>query len=69
MSLAYQQPTSEVVNVVDRDAFLKARDGQSLRVHILDKSWLTMEDALCIALNLEALDCLWEVDKGRGRAE
>jgi len=56
MSLAYPGPTSELIDVVGRDAFLEALGDPSLRVRILDKSPLTMEEALRIALNLEALD-------------
>jgi len=47
----------DVVNVVGIDAFLEALDDQSLRIHILHKSPLTMDEALRIALNLEALHC------------
>jgi len=55
MSLVYPGPNSELVDVVGRD-YLEALDDPSLRVCILDKSPLTMEEALRIALNLEALD-------------
>jgi len=56
MSSAYPGPNSELVDVVGRDAFLEALGDPSLHVHILDKSPLIMEEALRIALNLEALD-------------
>jgi len=56
MSLAYPGPTTGFVNVVGRDAFLEALGDQSLRVRILDKVPTTMEEALRIALNLEAHD-------------
>jgi len=56
MSLAYLGPNLELIDVVGRDAFLEALGDPSLRVCILDKSPLTMEEALCIALNLETLD-------------
>jgi len=57
MSLAYPGPSSELVDVVGRDAFLEALGYSNLRVVcILDKFPLTMEEALRIALNLEALD-------------
>ena len=56
MSLAYLGPNSELADVVGRDAFLETLGDPSLRVRILDKFPLTMEEALHIALNLEALD-------------
>jgi len=42
--------------VVGREAFLEALGDPNLRVCILDKSPLTTEEVLRIALNLEALD-------------
>ena len=54
MSLAYPGPNSELVDVIGRDAFLEALGDPSLHVRILDKSPLTMEEVLHIALNLEA---------------
>jgi len=56
MSLTYPGPTTDVVTVVRRDAFLKSLADPGLRVRILDKVMMTMEGALQIALNLEALD-------------
>jgi len=56
MLLAYPGPSSDLTNVVGRDAFLEALDNPSLHVHILDKVPGSMEEALCIALNLEVLD-------------
>ena len=62
MSLAYPGSNSELVDVIGRDAFLEALGDPSLRICILDKSPLTMEKALRIALNLEALDRSREVE-------
>ena len=45
-----------MVNVVGRDASSEALGDPGLRVQILDKVPATMEEALRIALNLEALD-------------
>ena len=44
------------MNVVGHDAFLVALGDAQLRVRILDKVPATMEEALRISLNLEALD-------------
>ena len=62
MSLAYPGPSSEIVNVVGREAFLDALGDPNLRVRILDKGPKNMEEALRIALNLEALDKSKEVE-------
>jgi len=56
MSLAHPDPNSDLTNVVGRDAFLEALGNPSLRVRILERVPTTMEEALRIALNLEALD-------------
>jgi len=56
MSLVYPGPSSEIVNVVGREAFLEALGDPSLRIRILDKGPTNMEEALRIALNLKALD-------------
>ena len=56
MSLAYLGPNSDLIDVVSRDAFLEALGNPSLRVRILEQVPTTMEGALRIALNLEALD-------------
>ena len=49
--------TTDLCNVVGRDAFLEASGNPSLHVRILEKASTTMEEAhICIALNLEALD-------------
>jgi len=61
MSLAHPGPSSEIVNVVGREAFLDALGDPSLRVRLLDKGPTNMEEALRIALNLEALDNSKEV--------
>ena len=62
MSLAYPGPSSEIVNVVGREAFLDALGDPGLRVRVLDKGPSNMEEALRIALNLEALDNSKEVE-------
>jgi len=66
MSLAYPGPTTDLVNMVGRDAFLEALGVTSLRVHILDKVLAIMEEDLCITLNLEALDRSREVEMTAG---
>jgi len=62
MTLTYPGLTMDLVNFVGWDAFLEALGDSSLCVHILDKVPSTMEEALRIALNLEALDCSREVE-------
>ena len=62
MSLAYPGPSSEIVNVVGREAFLEALGDPGLRIRVLDKGPTNMEEALRIALNLEALDKSKEVE-------
>jgi len=62
MFLAYPEPTTDLVSVVGWDAFLEALGYQSLRVCIFDKVPTTIEEALHIALNLEALDHSQDVD-------
>jgi len=54
--------TPDLVNVVRWDAFLEALGNLSLHVRIVDKVPTTIEEALHIALNLEALDHSWDVD-------
>ena len=56
MSLAYPGPNTDLTSIVGRDAFLDASGNPSLRVRILERGSTTMEEALQIALNLEALD-------------
>jgi len=63
MSLAYPGPYMEVIDVVGQDAFLEALGDPELRLQILDKVPATMDEALCIALNLEALDKSKETQK------
>jgi len=38
------------------DAFLEVLNDPILRIHILDKVLAKMDEALCIVMNLEALD-------------
>ena len=54
--MAYPGPTSELSNIVARDAFLKALDNSSLRVRILEKEPVNLGDALKLACTLEAFD-------------
>jgi len=56
MFLAYPGPTSELSNNVARDAFLEALDNSSLRVRILKKEPVNLDDALKLACRLEAFD-------------
>ena len=56
MSLAYPGPTSELSNIVARDAFLEALDDSSIRVRILEKEPPDLDTALKIACRLEAFD-------------
>ena len=62
MLLAYPGPSSEIVNVVGREAFLEALGDPGLRIRVLDKGPTNMEEALRIALNREALDKSKEVE-------
>jgi len=55
VSLAYLGPSMEIMNAVGHDAFLEVLGDPSLHMYILDKVPTTMEVALCIALNLQAL--------------
>lgn len=52
----YPGSTTDLCNIVGRDAFLEALANPSLRVRFLEKAPTTMEEALRIASNLEALD-------------
>jgi len=56
MSLVYPGPTTNLVNVVGRDAFFETLGEPGLTVQILDKVPATMMEALQIALNLKAFD-------------
>jgi len=58
MSLAYQGPSCNQSKLVRRDALLYVLNDPSLRVNIVDKVLGTMEQALHITLNVEALDNL-----------
>ena len=56
MALAYPGPTSELSEIVGRDAFLEALGNQALRVRILEREPRTFDEALNIAVRLEAFD-------------
>ena len=56
MPLAYPGRTSELSNIVARDAFLEALDNSSLRVRVLEKEPVNLDDALKLACRLEAFD-------------
>ena len=56
MALAYPGPTSALSEIVGRDAFLEALDNQKLRVRILEREPLTLDEALNAAVRLEAFD-------------
>jgi len=56
MSLAYPGPTSDLSNIVGRDAFLEALCDNALRVRILEKGPPDLDEALRIACQLEAFD-------------
>ena len=55
MSLAYPWPSSTLMSVIGRDAFLEAVGNPSLSVCILDKSPTNTQEALHHALTLEVL--------------
>ena len=56
MSLAYPGPTSDLSNIVARDAFLEALGDNALRVRILEKEPTGLDSALKIACRLAAYD-------------
>jgi len=56
MSLAYPGPTSDLSNIVGRDAFLEALCDNALRVRILEKGPPDLDEALRIACQLEAFN-------------
>ena len=56
MTLAYPGPTSELSNIVARDAFLDALNDNSLRIRILEKEPSNLDEALKMACRLEAYD-------------
>jgi len=53
--VAFPGPNTALMDIVGREAFLEALGDPELRVRILDKTPTTMDEALRIALNLEAL--------------
>ena len=61
MSLAYPCESSVLSDIVGRDAFMEALDGQALRVRILEKEPKNMDDALNIASLLEAFDIMGSI--------
>lgn len=56
MALAYPGPSSELSDIIARDAFLDALDDPKLRREILIQQPKTLETALSIASRLEAYD-------------
>jgi hypothetical protein len=56
MSLAYPNEVSEAVNVIARDAFLQALDDPEFHLRILERDPATIDDALRIAVRLEAYE-------------
>jgi len=56
MSLAYPGPNTELMDVVGRDEFLNTLGDPDMRIRILDKMPATMDEALRVALNIEALE-------------
>jgi len=65
MSLAYPGPTSDLSNIVGRDAFLEALCDNALRVRILEKGPPDLDEALRIACQLEAFDGGTSTDEPR----
>jgi len=49
-------PSCDLSHHVGHNAFLEALDDLGIRVCILDKVPATMDDALCIVLNLQVLN-------------
>jgi len=64
MALAYPGPSSDLSNIVARDAFLDALGDHSLRIRILKKEPENLEEALKLACKLEAHDNSARVDGG-----
>jgi len=64
MALAYPGPSSDLSNIVARDAFLDALCDHSLRIRILEKEPENLEEALKLACKLEAYDNSAGVDGG-----
>lgn len=56
MTLAYPGPTSELSEIVARDAFLDALNDHSLRTRIMEKEPSNLDEALKMASRLEACD-------------
>jgi hypothetical protein len=56
MALAYPGPTSDLSEIVGRDAFLEALNNQTLRVRVLEREPRTLDQALNAAVRLEAFD-------------
>ena len=56
MALAYPGPSTELSNVVARDAFLDALDSNNLRIRILEREPVSLDDALKLACRFEAFD-------------
>jgi len=54
MSPAYPGPTTELSEIVGRDAFLDALTGQTMRVQILQHGPTTLDEALRWACRIEA---------------
>ena len=71
MSLAYPGESSVLLDIVRRDAFLKALDDQALRVHTLEKEPKNLDDGLNMASCLEAFDIMGstgqEAEKNKSR--
>ena len=56
ISLAYPGPSSSLLDIVARDAFLDALDDDKFRVRVLEREPKSIDDALSIACRLEAYD-------------
>ena len=56
LTLAYPGPSNPTTDVVGRDAFLDALNNSALALRIREKDAINLEDALRIALRLEAYD-------------
>jgi predicted aspartyl protease len=56
MAFAYRGPTSDLSEIVARDAFLDALNDQSLRVRVLEREPINLDEALNVAIRLEAYE-------------
>jgi hypothetical protein len=56
MTFAYPGPTTELSEIVARDAFLGALNDRRLRARVLERDPPTFDDALKRAIRLEAID-------------